>query len=112
MSLQTVDASTFQSAVRENEVTLVEFGAEWCPPCKVLLPILEEMDREEGGRAAILQVDCDESPELASAYGVMSMPTVIVFHRGEPADKFVGLRPKSVYQTALARYRSGDTDAV
>jgi thioredoxin 1 len=106
MSLPRLDAGSFQSSINQNGVTLVEFGATWCPPCKVLLPILEELSREEAGRLDIYQVDCDESPELAAQFGIMSMPTVIVFHNGEPADKLIGLRPKSVYQAALGRYVS------
>ncbi|GLX67800.1 thioredoxin family protein [Paenibacillus glycanilyticus] len=105
MSVTTIDGQSFrQAALGAGATTLVEFGAKWCPPCKVLLPILDELQQEEGERVTILQVDCDESPELASEYGVMSMPTVIVFHNGEPVDKFIGLRPKDVYQQAIARY--------
>jgi thioredoxin 1 len=104
MSVTKIDDVGFQHAIRQQGVTLVEFGAKWCPPCKVLLPILDELQQEEGERVSILQVDCDESPEIASQFGVMSMPTVIVFHNGEPADKFIGLRPKDVYQQAIAKY--------
>ena len=104
MSLQTLNTSTFRNAVREKGVTFVDFSAKWCPPCKVLLPILEELQSEEGSRLSIFQVDCDESPEIAAEFGVMSMPTVIVFHNGEPVDKFIGLRPKGVYQAAISRY--------
>ena len=104
MSLQKIKWPNFRSVIKEKEVTLVDFGAKWCPPCKVLLPILEELQREEGNHLSILQVDCDESPEIASEFGILSLPTVIVFHNGEPIDKFVGLRPKGVYQAALARY--------
>ncbi|GAB6929186.1 thioredoxin [Paenibacillus sp. JCM 10914] len=104
MSLLMLDADSFQSGIREKQVTLVEFGAKWCPPCKVLLPHLEAMSTEEGERARLAQVDCDESPQLAAEFGIMSLPTVIIFHNGEPVEKLVGLRPKSVYQTALGRY--------
>ncbi|MBE1445618.1 thioredoxin family protein [Paenibacillus sp. OAS669] len=104
MSIPRVNTTTFRNAIKEKEVTLVDFSAQWCPPCKVLLPILEELQHEEGSRLSILQIDCDESPEIAAEFGVMSMPTVIVFHNGEPVDKFIGLRPKGVYQAALSRY--------
>ena len=104
MSITKVNTTTFRSAIKEKGVTLIDFSAQWCPPCKVLLPILEELQHEEGSRLSILQIDCDESPEIAAEYGVMSMPTVIVFHNGEPVDKFIGLRPKGVYQAALSRY--------
>ncbi|WP_028550304.1 thioredoxin family protein [Paenibacillus sp. UNC451MF] len=104
MSMKVNNDTSFRRMIREQGVTLVEFGASWCPPCKVLLPILEELDREYGERLSLLKVDCDASPEVAAEYGIMSMPTVIVFHNGEPVEKLVGLRPKSVYETLLSRY--------
>jgi thioredoxin 1 len=94
----------FKESIRKQGVTLVEFGAVWCPPCKVLLSILDIMDSEYGGSVSIMKVDCDESPAIAAEFGIMSLPTVIIFHNGEPFDKFVGLRPKDVYQKAMARY--------
>ena len=94
----------FTDNIRKEGVSLVEFGAVWCPPCKVLLPILDTMDQEYGGSVAIMKVDCDESPELASKFAIMSLPTVVIFHNGEPVDKLVGLRSKEVYQTTIARY--------
>lgn len=104
MSVQTISADHFEHAIQEKEVTFVDFVTPWCPPCKTLLPILEEMEQEEEHRLSIVKVDCNESPELAAKFGVMGTPTVIVFHKGEPVDKLVGLRPKSVYQAALSRY--------
>jgi thioredoxin 1 len=94
----------FKDNIRKEGVTLVEFGAVWCPPCKVLLPILDVMDSEYGGSVSIMKVDCDESPAVAAEFGIMSLPTVIIFHNGEPVDKLVGLRPKDVYQKTIARY--------
>jgi thioredoxin 1 len=96
----------FTDSIRKEGVTLVEFGAVWCPPCKVLLPILDIMDQEYGGSVAIMKVDCDESPEIASKFAVMSLPTVVIFHNGEPVNKLVGLRSKEAYQTVIARYVS------
>jgi thioredoxin 1 len=104
MSLETINATTFRNAIREKKVTFVDFITKRCPPCKVLLPILEELKSEEGSRLSIFQVDCDESPELVAEFGVMATPTVIVFHNGESVDKFIGLKPKGVYQAALERY--------
>lgn len=103
MSIHEVDDSTFRQAIPAAGKALVDFSAPWCPPCRALLPILEELDREFAGEVSILKVNTDESPEAASAYGVMSMPTVIVFENGQPVNKLVGLRPKEVYRTALGR---------
>lgn len=100
----TVNNETFRDHVKPAGVTLVDFGAEWCPPCKVLKPIVRELDEAYGEKLSVLLVDTDESPELASEFGVMANPTVIVFQDGVPVEKLVGLRPRAVYESALARY--------
>ncbi|MCD9021830.1 thioredoxin [Cohnella silvisoli] len=104
MNMLAVNDKTFQGNVRQAGVTLVDFGATWCPPCKVLKPILDELGEQYGEKISVLELDCDESPSVATEYGIMSMPTVIVFHNGEPVEKLVGLRPKSVYESLLTKY--------
>jgi thioredoxin 1 len=104
MSLVVVNEKTFQSDIRQLGVTLVDFGAPWCPPCKVLKPILEEIGGQFGEKIAVLEVNCDESPAIASEFGIMSMPTVVMFHNGQPVEKLVGLRPKAVYESLITRY--------
>jgi thioredoxin 1 len=99
-----VNDTTFRGSVKQQGVTLVDFGAPWCPPCKVLKPILDELAEELGEKVSILEVDCDESPAVATEYGIMSMPTVLVFHNGEPVEKLVGLRPKSAYESLISKY--------
>jgi thioredoxin 1 len=103
MSVQTVNESTFLSEVGKNRVTLVEFGASWCPPCKALLPILDELGDLYQDTVGILTVDCDKSPDIAAQYRIMSMPTVILFHNGEPVEKLVGLRSKTAYEAVVAK---------
>jgi thioredoxin 1 len=98
-----INDKTFHGSIREEGVTLVDFGAPWCPPCKALLPILDQLDRENGERISILKVNCDESPVLSGKYSIMSLPTVILYHNGEPVEKIVGLRPANVYQSLVAR---------
>ena len=99
-----LDDRTFGGGIRKQGVTLVDFGSVHCPPCRVLLPMLEELERTMGDQVAFAKVDCDDSPGSAASYGVMSMPTVILFHDGEPVEKLVGLRPKSVYENVIAKY--------
>ncbi|MNI84806.1 Thioredoxin [compost metagenome] len=72
-------------------------------PCRALHPILEELDGELDGAVPILTVNVDECPESAAMYGVMSMPTVIVFRDGQPVTKLVGLRSKEAYRTVLSK---------
>ena len=104
MSIQAVNDTTFASQIRAQGTTLVEFGAVWCPPCKKLLPMLDELSEEMGDQVQFLKVDCDESPAAASQYQVMSVPTVIVFRDGEAVEKLVGLRPKSVYEQVVSKH--------
>jgi thioredoxin 1 len=104
MNMLAVNDTTFRGSVRQMGVTLVDFGAPWCPPCKVLKPILDELGEEYGEKLAVLEVNCDESPIVATEYGIMSMPTVVVFHNGVPVEKLVGLRPKAVYENLLTKY--------
>ncbi|OZB98650.1 co-chaperone YbbN [Paenibacillus sp. XY044] len=104
MSIQAVNDTTFVSQIKTQGTTLVEFGAVWCPPCKKLLPLLDELSGELGDQVQFLQVDCDESPATASQFRVMSVPTVIVFRDGEPVEKLVGLRPKSVYEQIVSKH--------
>jgi thioredoxin 1 len=104
MSIAVLNDQTFRDGIRRQGVTLVDFGTIWCPPCKALLPILHELGHDYQDNLSIVKVDCDESPEAAAQYGIMSMPTVIVLHNGEPVDKLVGLRSKGVYKNVIDRY--------
>ena len=80
--------------------TLVDFFATWCGPCRMLAPILEEAGAEHQ-EIAFVKVDVDESPELANAYGVTSIPTLVLFKNGEPAKTTVGLLPKDELEELL-----------
>ena len=73
---------------------LVDFTARWCPPCKTMAPILDELAHERDGSLRIVKVDVDEQPEVAARYGVQSMPTFLLFDAGEPVARLVGARPK------------------
>jgi len=97
MSIMTLYQDNLNQILTPTGVTLVEFGAPWCPPCKALLPILDELDQELGSNVSIIKINVDESPESSSQYHIMSLPTVMIFKDGVPQDKLVGLRPKSVY---------------
>jgi len=85
----------------ESGVSLVDFWAPWCGPCKMQLPIVEELSTELDGQAVIGKINVDEEPELASQFGVMSIPTLILFKDGQPVDKMVGLQSKDALKTKI-----------
>ncbi len=73
---------------------LVDFTADWCPPCRMIGPTLAEIAREQDGRLKVVTVDVDVNPGTQAAYGVLSMPTLMLFQAGEPVKSLVGARPK------------------
>ena len=101
MISQLTSADFEQKALKVDEPVLVDFFATWCGPCKMMHPVLEELAQDVTGRASVYQVDVDQSPELAQRYGVMSVPTLIVFKSGAISDQFVGVQPKAVLSEAL-----------
>ena len=95
MATVTADKSNFDDTVlKSDKPVVVDFWAEWCGPCKQIAPALEEISNEHAG-VTIAKVNIDENPELAAQYGVRSIPTLIAFKNGEPADMKVGAVPKS-----------------
>ncbi|MEZ5799531.1 MAG: thioredoxin [Nitratireductor sp.] len=96
MATVKVDKSNFQSDVLNSDVpVVVDFWAEWCGPCKMIAPSLEEISTEMAGKVKITKLNIDENPDLAAQYGVRSIPTLVLFKGGEPASMQVGARPKS-----------------
>lgn len=81
---------------------LVNFFATWCGPCKMMAPVLDEVATEVAGKAEVYKVDIDREIELAQAYNVMSVPTLIVFQGGQPVKQFVGVQPKQILVNALS----------
>ncbi|MDQ0061934.1 thioredoxin [Paenibacillus harenae] len=86
----------------QSGVSLVDFWAPWCGPCKMQLPIVEELSTELEGQAVIAKINVDEEPELASQFGVMSIPTLILFKDGQPVDKMVGVQSKDALKAKIA----------
>lgn len=81
--------------VKEQEVAVIDFSAEWCGPCKMLAPILEEISEQLGDKVAFYNVDVDEAPQLAQAYDIMNIPALVLLKKGEKADMHVGFAPKA-----------------
>ena len=100
--LTSVDQSSFKTEVLDQKgLTLVDFWAEWCGPCRVLGPILDQVATEMGPKVKIVKVNADQNPELASEYGVRGLPTVIFFRGGEAVAEMVGLQQKATIVSAI-----------
>ncbi len=88
-----LNKESFQEFVKKNGVCVIDFWAPWCAPCKMIEPILEELEEEMNG-IAFGKVNTDENQELAMKYGIMSIPTLLIFKNGELADMLIGVVPK------------------
>ncbi|MEU9961686.1 thioredoxin [Streptomyces sp. NPDC050982] len=91
---EVTDADFEAEVIGADLPVLVEFTADWCPPCRQIAPVLSAVAAEEGDRLKVVQLDVDTNPETTNAYGVLSMPTLIVFRDGQPVKSMVGARPK------------------
>lgn len=86
----------FNDIIRSNQIVLVDFWAEWCGPCKIIGPVVEELAVEYEGKAIIGKVDVDSNPEVSAKFGIRSIPTLLVFKNGEVVDKQIGVVSKNV----------------
>jgi len=99
MATKSVTDITFgEDVLGADKPVLVDFWAEWCGPCRMIAPALEELSEELGDRVTIVKLNIDENPEAPTKYGVRGIPTMILFKNGEPAATKVGAEPKSRIQ--------------
>lgn len=105
MAIVNVTDQSFTNEVEGSGTVLVDFWAPWCGPCKMIAPVLEELDKEVGGSVKIAKVNVDDNPESASRFGVMSIPTLIVFKDGQPVDKVVGFQSKDALKNVISRHQ-------
>lgn len=101
MSVLHLTAKDFDETIGSGR-SLVDFWAGWCMPCKMVAPVIEELAAELEGSVTVAKVDVDSNQDIAARYGVMSIPTVILFNDGAEVKRFVGVQPKETYKAALA----------
>ncbi|MDH6112408.1 thioredoxin 1 [Kitasatospora sp. MAP12-15] len=101
--LTEVTDETFAAEVLESALpVLVDFTASWCPPCRMIAPVLAQVAVEEADRLKVVSLDVDSNPQTPAAYGVLSMPTLMVFRAGQPVKSMVGARAKAKLLRELA----------
>ncbi len=100
-----VTDDSFEADVLKNEKpVVVDYWAEWCGPCRMVAPVLEEIATEHGDKIDIVKLNVDENPEVARKYGIMNIPTLGVFSGGEVVKEIVGARPKSALLRELSEF--------
>lgn len=95
------DNDFVDEVLNSDTPVLVDFWAEWCGPCHALSPVIESLSDDYDGRVKVAKVDVDANRQVASQFGIRSIPTVMLFDRGQVVDTFVGVRPKSDYAASL-----------
>ncbi len=97
-----VDGSNFDQVVLQSKTpVLVDFWAAWCGPCRMVAPMVEELAEEYEGKISFAKLDVDQNPKTASQYGIMSIPTLLIFKNGAPVSNIVGFRPKADLKRSL-----------
>ncbi len=97
-----VHEQNFEAEVlKSTEPVLVDFWAPWCGPCRMIGPVIEELAKDNAGKAKVAKLNTDEAQELAMRYDVQSIPTIMVFKNGEVVDRFMGVQPKQRLQQAI-----------
>ena len=98
------DSNFDEQVLKSDKPVLVDFWAEWCAPCRMLAPTIEKLAADLGDKVKVGKLDTDANRQIASQYGIQSIPTVMLFKNGEVVERLPGLRDEQDYKTAIERY--------
>ncbi|MBV6493142.1 MAG: Thioredoxin [Turneriella sp.] len=101
--VQEISDQNFSDKIASGLV-MVDFWAPWCGPCRMVAPVLEDLQKEMSGKVSIVKMNVDENPETAMKFGITSIPTLMVFKNGEVVDRAVGAAPKEHYKNILSKH--------
>jgi thioredoxin 1 len=101
MALEVNDGNFDEVVIKSDKPVIVDFWAEWCGPCRMISPIMEEISTEYSGKALVVKCDVDSSPAISARYSIRNIPTILFFKDGKIADKQVGAVPKNSFVTKL-----------
>jgi thioredoxin 1 len=100
----TLDDTRFDETVQQQQLMLIDCWADWCGPCRMIAPTVEEIAREYAGRVSVAKLNVDESPETASRFGIVSIPTLLIMKEGKEVDRIIGAVPKNYIEEKLKKY--------
>lgn len=106
MATQITDTNFDLEVMQSDKVVMIDFWAEWCGPCRMIGPVVEELAKEYDGKAVIGKLNVDENPQVSMNFGVRSIPTILFFKGGKLVDKQVGVVPKSILEQKLKSHMS------
>lgn len=101
MAMQHLKKSDFDAAVEAAPLAMVDFWADWCGPCKMVAPSVEQIAKEYEGKVLVGKVNIDEEPELAQRFGIMSIPTLVFLKNGQEVERKVGVMPQEAFTAVL-----------
>jgi len=104
MAIVHVTDQSFATDVESTGTVLVDFWAPWCGPCKMIAPVLEEINKEIGEKLTIAKLNVDDNPSSAGKYGILGIPTLLLFKDGQPVEKIVGFQPKDNLMSTINKH--------
>jgi thioredoxin 1 len=99
--MEKTNKANFENAVANNELVLVDFYADWCGPCKMMAPVIEDLNKELEGKVKVLKVDVDQEYDLARKYQISAIPTLVLIKKGQVVSKTMGYKPKDAILTII-----------